>query len=390
MNDKNSSMNKTMNAFIALLRSAVMGTIEDIDLSDLDWESLYSLAKLHDLAHIVFYRLNQCNALGEGEIFRKFKNQYDMAIYRHVRREVTIAEIREILEKAQIPFVLLKGVVLMDLYPKPWMRTSSDVDVLVKEGDKSKAELVLIEAGYERDHEGQYDISFFTPNHFHVELHFTTQEDYTSINHSQVMRKTWDFFVQKQNGATEYVMLDEMFYFYHIAHMAKHFRNGGNGVRTIIDTWLLNHKICFDKEKRNALLREGGLQEFEERTRELADYWFSGLEPIKPLDGFEEYIINGGIYGTADRNIAIRKRKTGGKLKYYLKRIFLPYNEIKFSYPILKRVPFILPFCWVIRWFKLLNPKVRNRAKKEIHVGKTMDASKLDHIESLMKELKIW
>ena len=69
--DINSSMNKTINAFITLLRSAVMGTNEDIDLSDLNWESLYSLAKFHDLAHIVFYRLNQCKALGEGEIFRK-------------------------------------------------------------------------------------------------------------------------------------------------------------------------------------------------------------------------------------------------------------------------------------------------------------------------------
>ena len=388
--DINSSMNKTINAFITLLRSAVMGTNEDIDLSDLNWESLYSLAKFHDLAHIVFYRLNQCKALGEGEIFRKFKNQFDMAIYRHIKREVTIEEIREILGRAQIPFVLLKGVVLMDLYPEPWMRTSSDVDVLIKEDDKSKAEQVFLEAGYKRDHEGRYDISFFTPIHFHVELHYTTQEDYASTSHSQVMGKVWDCFVQKQNGTTEYAMLDEMFYFYHVAHMAKHFRNGGNGVRTIIDTWLLNHKVSFDKDKRNALLGEGGLQTFDKRTRELADYWFSGIEPIEALDDFEDFIINGGIYGTSERNIAIRKRKTESKLKYFRKRIFLPYNEIKYSFPILKRAPFLLPFCWVIRWFRLLNPKVRKRAKEEIHVEKTMDASELNRIESLMKELKIW
>ena len=42
------------------------------------------------------------------------------------------------LEKAQIPFVPLKGSVIRKYYPEAWMRTSSDIDVLVHKEDVEK------------------------------------------------------------------------------------------------------------------------------------------------------------------------------------------------------------------------------------------------------------
>lgn len=383
-------MSKTVDIFIALLRSAITETKEEINFSDADFESLFSLAKFHDLAHIVYFELKRRGQLPEGDVCKKFKMQYDMSIFRHAKRMMAIAQIRETLEKAQIPFILLKGVALMNLYPEPWMRTSSDVDVLVREEDKSKAEQLFLEAGFNREYEGQYDISFFTQNHFHVELHYTSLEDYTSIKQSRVMEKAWDYSVQKRTDAFEYVMLDEVFYFYHIAHMAKHFRNGGNGVRTIIDTWLLNHQIVFDQTKRDVLLDKGGLRIFDRYAKELSEKWFCCINPSEPVEDFEEYIISGGVYGKTERNTAIRKKKTNNTLKYYLKRIFLPYSSIKHSYPILYKVPILLPFCWIVRWCKLLNPNVRRDAMNEMKEDGSNDIISIEKIEALMKGLEIW
>ena len=47
--------------------------------------------------------------------------------------------VRKCLEEAEIPFILLKGAVVRDFYPEAWMRTSSDIDVLVPRGELSHA-----------------------------------------------------------------------------------------------------------------------------------------------------------------------------------------------------------------------------------------------------------
>lgn len=386
-------MNEIVDTFIALLRSAVTETHEIINLADVNYEALYSLAKFHDLAHIVFYELKNQGLLQEGEIARKFINQKDMAQYRYVLRCVAIEQIRAIFEEEKIPFVMLKGVVLMDLYPEPWMRTSSDIDVLVREEDLPRAQNALISFGMKREHEGQYDVSFFSKENFHIELHYTMVEDYTSKKIGDVMKEAWNYFEPKEDGHSEYLMHDEMFYFYHIAHMAKHFRNGGNGVRTIIDLWLLNHKVEFNQIKRNELIEEGGLTAFNEMLLKLSEMWFSNRGSNDSLAALEDYIIHGGIYGTTERNVAISRRKAGKRITYYLKRAFLPYNDLKYAFPILKECPILLPIIWIIRWFKLLNPSIRKRTVNEIKIEQSVDNSareETEKIERLMKKLEIW
>ena len=54
-------------------------------------------------------------------------------------------------------------------------------------------------------------------------------------------------------------MTDEMFYFYHIAHMAKHFEEGGCGIRPFIDLWTLDNIKDVDHDKRDELLSRGNL-----------------------------------------------------------------------------------------------------------------------------------
>ena len=55
-------------------------------------------------------------------------------------------------EKAQIPFLPLKGSVIRKYYPEAWMRTSCDIDILVHDEDVGRAKEIqkaqkAIEAG---------------------------------------------------------------------------------------------------------------------------------------------------------------------------------------------------------------------------------------------------
>ena len=276
---------------------------------------------------------------------------------------------------------------MMSMYPEPWMRTSSDVDVLVRSNDFEKASAAMKDSGMIFYAENEKDASFFSREKYHFELHHSLIEDGRLPNTTVILDRIWDY-AEPVNGSSEYILSDEIFYFYHIAHMAKHFKNGGCGIRTFIDLWLLNHKKCFDREKRNELLREGGILEFAQQAERLSEKWFSGS--CDADEDMERFIINGGTYGSTEHNIAITKKKTDNRFLYYLRRAFLPYNSIKHAYPVLKKWPVLLPFCWIARWFKIFDPNVRKRTENEIRIEKNVDAEESERIETMLKRLGIW
>ena len=101
-------------------------------------ESVYALAKKQDLAHLVAQAAERLS-VPECEVLQKLKKARMGAIYRYVRMDHALEGICRILEAAQIPFVPLKGAVLRQYYPEPWMRTSGDIDILVQEKDFERA-----------------------------------------------------------------------------------------------------------------------------------------------------------------------------------------------------------------------------------------------------------
>lgn len=105
------------------------------------------------------------------------------------------------LEKACIPFIPLKGSVLRDLYPEGWMRTSSDIDILVKQDDVEKAADILVEKlGYSRKVGTTREISFFSPLQIHLELHFDLIEDTVSKEQNDILSKIWNVAVSYLPG----------------------------------------------------------------------------------------------------------------------------------------------------------------------------------------------
>ena len=86
---------------------------------------LYKLSKSHDLAHLVGDALIKNDLIGNDEIKEKYQKQVMIAIYRYEKINYELNRLRSALNEAQIPFIPLKGSVLRQYYPEPWMRTSS-------------------------------------------------------------------------------------------------------------------------------------------------------------------------------------------------------------------------------------------------------------------------
>ena len=352
---------------IALIRAELTGADLPMRWGDAlsadQLSAVYALAQKHDLAHIVTGALEKCGLLGEDETSQKFKKARYAAVYRYEQLRYELEAICRELSNASIPHIPLKGAVLRMWYPEPWMRTSCDIDILVKPDDLQRASQVLTEQlGYGKHIEGTHDVAFFTPGGLHIELHFDTVEENRAVRAGEVLRDVWCY-AQIENGA-QYRLSDEMFYFYHIAHMAKHMEVGGCGVRTFMDLWVLNHCVTA-AESRRELLDRGGLTRFAETAEQLAEYWFSDGEADELCLLLEEFVLYGGVYGNVDTLTAVQQNRRGGRVAYLFRLLFPRYCHLKYQYPVLRRQAWLYPFCVLHRLGRKLFGKDRKRAARK-------------------------
>lgn len=371
---------ETMKLFFALLRSAIGGG----DLTEAE-RALYvperlgrmvQVAKQHDVLHLLAQGLKQ-NGLPGGEVGQRLENEIFKAVWRYEQMRHELEGLCSALEKAQIPFLPLKGAVIRDLYPEPWMRTSCDIDVLVHEEDCEKAGSVLVDDyGYTYQGKESHDISLFTSTNVHVELHYDLIEDGRANDSSNVLKAVWNTSRIRDGYTYCHEMPDELFYFYHIAHMAKHFEDGGCGIRPFIDLWILDGIQGADQNKRDELLRQGDLLKFAEAARKLSRIWFENEQHDNVSQQLENYILCGGVYGNRENRITVQQQKKGGRIKYALSRIVIPYDVIKFHYPILQKHRWLTPFMEVRRWGKLIFCGRAKSSLNELKYNQKLSAEK--------------
>lgn len=354
-----------------------------------EYPAIYELAKKHALAHLIGYAARTADLLPEGELTDTMKRDQIAAVYRYESIRHELEQLCRVLEQAEIPFAPLKGSVLRQYYPEPWMRTSCDIDVLLHESDLSRAIAHLQETLQYTGgtFKSSYDVVMYTRRRLHIELHFRLSEKGKVISAEKTLDGVWDHMQPVKEGACHHVMTDAIFYLHHIAHMAKHFENGGCGVRPFLDLWILDHRVSHNRQQRDALLQESGLLTFAEACRRLAESWFSGA----PLDAvsrqMQGYILYGGVYGSQDNLVAVQQGKQGGKVRYALRRIFLPYDDLKYHYPILQKHPWLTPVGHVCRWGKLLFCGQMKRAVRELRRNEKMENEMVDSVARLLKEI---
>ena len=382
---------ETSKVMFALLRSAVCGVLlsnEEISLYSPDiLPSVTSLAQKHDVIHLIVFALKNNGLLDESN--KNLESKMLIAVYRLEKLNYELSKLCGALEKAEIPFIPLKGSVLRQYYPEPWMRTSCDIDVLVHEEDLQRTVSYLSDnLGYRRESQNSHDISMFTQGGAHIEVHYNLVEDNRANSAAAVLRQIWNVAVKHDGCNYQYEMPDEMFYFYHIAHMAKHFvETGGCGIRPFLDIWVLNHRVSFDREKREKLLSDGGLSVFAKQAELLSEVWFGNAEHTEITGQMEEYILRGGVYGTTTNRVAVQQQKQGGKVRYALSKIFIPYDVIKFHYPILQKHKWLTPIMEVRRWGKLIFCGHLKRTVKELKYNNTISEDVAAKTWALLKNV---
>lgn len=386
-------MNNEISLLFDLL-SAELGArpLAEVDLTNLteaSLASLYRLSKSHDLAHLVGDALGKSGASLSEELSQKFLKQQMIAVYRYERINDTYLRLCELFEASSIPYMPLKGSVIRPYYPEGWMRTSCDIDVLVKEEDAERAvELVSQVFGIKENYgKSFHDHSLLLEGGVHLELHFNIIEEMEPMD--SVLRTVWDHASLKAGSGYCYLQSNAFLLFHLVAHNAYHFLKGGCGVRPFMDWWLLKQSVSFDEEEFKALLEEAKLTEFASAMDALSDVWFAGGEHTALTREMEAYLLGAGVYGSMENRVTVASEKSGGRFRYIFKRIFMPYADLKKLYPRLERYPILYPFYTVMRWLRVLFTGHGSHAMHEIRSAATAEDARAQGIAQMCRDLQL-
>jgi len=136
---------------------------------EVNWYIVYSTARLHGVAPLIFSNLQQCNPLTLGipqHIVYQFKRYYYRSVVRKERKAERLTEALAFFDRKSIDVMLIKGAALEVLvYDQPWYTVPEDADLVLRLrreeiSDKASREIMefLHRSGIEYDYFEHHDV----------------------------------------------------------------------------------------------------------------------------------------------------------------------------------------------------------------------------------------
>lgn len=362
-------------------------------LTEPDFEEISSIAGLHKLSGFLFEALRNLPAdqMPASELQKSWKQIYRSNLVLEANQRYEFERLIDAFSAAEIKTLAVKGFCVADLYPNPSLRTMSDLDVLYDEARLDEAVALMETLGYHAGSVGSGTTDqFFSDTGLHVEMHRSLVEARMPEAAKAYLSEL--FSIAAQARPYRYTLSPEDNYLYLILHTYKHFIFAGTGIRSVLDVYFFK-KLPMDHNYIKEKCRQFGIETFLRELEQLADVWFSDAEPTSVSAQLGDYIADCGVYGNEENKLHSEMRKVSSgrgdsRLKYILRRFFLPYHAMKIEYPVLRKLPFLLPFLWVYRAFYALMHR-RAKLSAEMNSLYNYDSRQTDSISALMKALEI-
>ena len=349
-------------------------------------KEIFDIATAHDVGYMVASALHKLNLLS-GEAQAGFFREQLASVYRYERIKYDTDCIVQLFENERIDFILLKGAVIRELYPKPEMRMSCDLDILVPADVIERAgELLKTKLSFSYVSRCGHEINWISPSGLKVELHFTLLERDYKLR--EILDNAWDYAKPIIAEAHRHIFTNEFFVFYHISHISKHLLHGGCGIRQFLDLWFISEKLTYDKDALNVLLEKANLVKFADVAFDISKAWFSDESSINLPDGIETYILDGGSYGNLENSIAVEGNDSGdSKIKIFIKRVFASPKTIRYLYPMAEKHPVLIPYYSVARWCRIIFKDRMKKQSKMIKAIANTSKEKQEYVNDIMKKI---
>ena len=367
-------MTNTEKFFVECVKRGIKDEKIDAIPKDLDYKQFYNLCTSHSMSVIVFKALEK--------VTDNLLPQFLTALQRSVRRQVMLDvqseyDIHTVLsafENHGLKYMPLKGYHLKKLYPSTDMRYASDCDVLIDTAQLKEVRALIAELGLEtKRYDEHHDIVYYPQTKTIFELHKTIfvgpLEKYFGVG-NKGFEKAW----VKEGYQYFYEMDPELFYISVLGHSAYHFaESAGVGIRHLTDIYLYRKAYTLNEEYLNAELEKCGLLQFKNELEKVAAYFFEDAQADEFTVKLAKHILESSLFANIDKksasdvaaNVGEHSEKKAKRKTFWCK-VFLPTEQMKFSYPVLKKAIWLLPVFHVVRWFQVLftRPKAIKQLKE--------------------------
>lgn len=339
---------------VALIRSGITG--EKLTLAqDFDLEQAYPELVRHQIQPLGYLGAVQCGAAKELPAMKKlFQTYYRCLLYSEGQLKM-IQRICSAFDHAEIDYMPLKGCNLKYLYPKPELRLMGDADILIRPEQYDRIRPIMLELGFSEQGESDHELIWHTEQ-LHLELHKRLIPSYNEDYH-RYFEDGWK--LAKVRSGTRYEMSKEDEFIYIFTHFAKHYRDGGIGCRHVADLWVYRRAYPeLDGEYITAELEKLQLLEFYRNMQQLLRVWFEGAAEDEKTRFITDFIFGSGSWGDAETHVVSAGAKSAkamgsaelGQVRRALIMAFPNLTAMKQRYPVLKKMPFLLPLFWPVRW----------------------------------------
>lgn len=350
---------------IALLRCAVTGAGTKLP-DGFSIEEAERFAVKQNITTLVYEGAVLCGISTREPAMQRMFQRY-IQLMMHSERQIREFErVFHAFDENGIDYLPLKGCTMKKHYPKPELRYMGDADILIRSEQYDRIQTVMEKLGFERGLENDYEYHWRNPG-LNVELHKSLVSSANGLFYDY-WKDVWN---RAQNPAgTRFLLSSEDDLLFQLTHFAKHYRKSGIGVRYLLDLWVfLKTHPNLDEAYLERELSRLNLSEFNHNIQNLIYAWFEDGETTEKTDFMTDYLFSGNSWGswknTQIYNVSIKKKSNAhGKFSFLISKLFPPLTTMIFQYPVLKKIPVLLPVFWIIRlgnyWIR--NPQNRKKA----------------------------
>lgn len=317
---------------IAVIRHVLLG--EPLP-AQLHWEEIVRSAVYHGLIGFV-YRAVVGNEDVPNALREQIESAYFMAVGGQVRQDHFNETLFQELTERGIPYMPLRGYCLRALYPQANWRIAQNLDLLVEEASLPAVEEILAGLGFH--HTATESAEVYELDRVSIRIQTTLATEDLPAPAGGTYRDT----IVTEDG-TAYRFTPVAQYVALFAHLRRSFAAGaGIGIRSVLDAYMCRASLSEPELlAAHEWFAERGMTPFVQAIESLASAWFGAGENSNDLMLLGSYIAADGAVSAATEEAALKQRP--------LRRLFPRYGAMKRRYPVLRYLPFLLPFFWIGR-----------------------------------------
>lgn len=372
-------MNNDQQQLVYLISQAIRGKkVGKEPLENQNWNYILRYANSHQVKALIYsaFQNSGCIINLKKEILEQWKKETMLTAVGQMRHIKQVTGVLSNFNDKKIPFIVLKGLVIRELYPRPELRTMSDADILIKQSDLNVTKELMAGLGYSEEGISPMHIFYYKKNCSPIEIHWTI-EDYRFFNGNNMnINKMWDDAKKVEIGGVECLSFSNEDLALHLCiHMAAHIITGGFGIRQLCDLVLLVEKegltidwqSFFEKGKKwriekfiiaifltcNQLFDMNIPSELEQ---------YCNLFDKKQVNLLINEILEGGVYGKKDlANVFSNELAYGageqhggnlaGVIKRFLLFLFPTAEKMSSKYSYAKKYKIFIPLAWFHHMF---------------------------------------